>query len=452
MLPSPLVIAAPASGHGKTSVTLALLAALRRRGIRVAPFKVGPDFIDPGHHALACGRESRNLDGWICSREVVEQTFGRGCGGAQQAVIEGVMGLFDGASGSDEVGSTAQVARWLNGRIILVVDAGRQARSAAALVKGFVEFDPSLTFAGVIFNNVASANHAELLREALESTSGLPPLLGCLARDNTVALPERHLGLLTADEAGSDAAFFERLADWLEKGVDIEGLVAAYDMRAFDETCQTQEKTPRQVRIGVARDAAFCFYYRDNLEALEAAGAELVEFSPLHDAKLPEGLDGLYLGGGYPEVHAKKLAGNASLREEIRQRIGAGMPVYAECGGLVYLSRTVDGHEMCGVLPAEARMLDKRKALGYREIRLTADGPLGVAGTRVRGHEFHYSELEMPDEVECSYRVFDRKGRELSPEGYRLNNLLASYVHLHFGSASQVAENLVGFFRRHARN
>jgi len=447
----PLIIAAPASGHGKTSVTLALLAALTRRGMTTAPFKVGPDFIDPGHHQAAAGRVSRNLDGWMCPRDEVERIYARGCAGAQLAVIEGVMGLFDGASGCDETGSTAEIARWLGGRIILVVDAGRQARSAAALVKGFVDFDPSLAFAGVIFNNVASANHAELLRDAIASTPGLPPLLGALPRNPAVSLPERHLGLLTAEEAGHDAGYFDALADWLEAGVDLAPLL--------NETCPaprpaTPEPPPGpgpRVRIGVPRDAAFCFYYPDNLEALEAAGAELVAFSPLRDPQLPERLDGLYLGGGYPEVHAAALAANASLREAIRTRLAAGMPAYAECGGLVYLCEAVDGAPMCGVLPAEARMLPKRKALGYREVELRDDGPLGPAGTRLRGHEFHYSELEVNEAVARVYRVRDRRGRELPAEGYRLHNLLASYVHLHFGSAPQAAQHLVHFMRSHAR-
>ena len=445
----PLVIAAPASGHGKTSVTLALLAALSRRGVKVAPFKVGPDFIDPGHHARACGRESRNLDGWMCGRTQVAQTFARGCTGAEVAVVEGVMGLFDGASGSDASGSSAQIADWLSGRVVLVVDAARQARSAAALVKGFVAFDPQLEFAGVIFNNVASPNHAELLREALESTPGLPPLLGCLARDPEVALPERHLGLLTAEEAGRDTDFFAHLADWLEAGVELEPLLKMV-RGGQAEAPSLSEPSPAGVRIGVARDEAFCFYYRDNLEALEAAGAELVEFSPLHDPALPERLDGLYLGGGYPEVHAEQLVANAGLRAQIRGRIEAGMPVYAECGGLIYLCEAVDGQPLCGALSAEAQMLSKRKALGYRDVALSEAGPLGPAGTRVRGHEFHYSQLTMPAHIERVYRVFDRKGRELEPEGYRVHNLLASYVHLHFGSAPQVAGYLVDFFRSHA--
>jgi len=447
---SPLVIAAPGSGHGKTSVTLALLAALTRRGVAVTPFKVGPDFIDPGHHALACGRASRNLDGWMCERSIVEQVFRRGCSGTEVAVVEGVMGLFDGASGSDDSGSTAQIAKWLNGRVILVVDAGRQARSAAALVKGFVDFEPHLEFAGVIFNNVASANHAELLREALVSTPGLPPLLGCLTRDSEVTLPERHLGLLTAEEAGRDAAFFSRLADWFEAGVDVEALLENF-ISAAEAVQKPAPAEGETVRIGVARDAAFCFYYQDNLEALEAAGAELVEFSPLHDARLPDGLHGLYLGGGYPEVHAGQLTANASLREQIRSRIAAGMPAYAECGGLVYLCEAVDGQSMCGLLPAGARMLPRRKALGYREVELSDDGPLGPSGTRLRGHEFHYSELEMPSRIQRAYRVFDRKGRELGTEGYRLHNLLASYVHLHFGSEPQVAKHLMNFMRSHAQ-
>jgi cobyrinic acid a,c-diamide synthase len=441
----PLIIAAPSSGCGKTTVTLALLAALRRRGLPVAPFKVGPDFIDPGHHTAVCGRPSRNLDGWMCGESGVRETFARGCAGAEVAVVEGVMGLFDGAASDSDAGSTAEIARWLGGRILLVVDARSQARSAAALVQGFSRFDPRLEFAGVIFNRVGSARHAELLRDALASVPGLPPLLGCLPREAGLALPERHLGLVTAGETSPDETFSERLADWLEGHVDLDGLVGQRgQVLTFDRPVKGQNLTPR-VRIAVARDEAFCFCYPENLELLQAAGAEIVPFSPLHDPALPAGIDGLYLPGGYPELHAERLAQNESLLREIREAATTGLPVYAECGGFMLLAESIDGRSMAGVFPARSLMLTKRKALGYREVTLMADSPLGPVGTVTRGHEFHYSEMELPEAVARTYRLRRPGDEDLGFEGYRVHNVLGSYVHLHFGSNPQVAANFVNF-------
>lgn len=452
-----LVIAAPASGNGKTTVTLGLLAALNRRGLTVAPFKVGPDFIDPGHHARVCGRPSRNLDGWMCGEQQVRETFQRGCEGADIAIIEGVMGLFDGAAGDSEVGSTAEIAKWLDLPVLLTVDARAQARSAAALVKGFVDFDPALRFAGVLFNRVGSARHGQLLREAVATTANLPPVLGCLPRRDDVTMAERHLGLVTAEDAGNDAAFYERLADWVEGHVDLDALLPSPSTEGGQGGFAANEEIPlnppltkgeARVRIGVARDAAFCFYYPENLELLAAAGAELVEFSPLSDARLPEELAGLYLGGGYPELYAKQLAKNTSLLNEIRRAAKTDLPIYAECGGFIYLAAAVAEHNLCGIFPGQARLLHRRKALGYREVVFTADTPLGPTGSVARGHEFHYTELELPDEVARGYRLQRRDGELLGIEGYRVNNVLGSYVHLHFGSNPTVAANFVDFCRK----
>ncbi|MBW6511328.1 MAG: cobyrinate a,c-diamide synthase [Desulfuromonadaceae bacterium] len=452
-----LVIAAPASGSGKTTVTLGLLAALNRRGLTVAPFKVGPDFIDPGHHARVCGRPSRNLDGWMCGEQQVRETFGRGCEGADIALIEGVMGLFDGAAGDSEVGSTAEIAKWLNLPVLLIVDARSQARSAAALVKGFVDFDPALRFAGVLFNRVGSTRHAQLLGEAMASTVDLPAVLGCLPRRDAVAMAERHLGLVTAEDGGNNNVFYEQLADWVEAHVDVDALHLPPFEKGGARGLAVKEAIPlnppllkgeARLRIGVARDAAFCFYYPENLELLAAAGAELVEFSPLSDAHLPEKLAGLYLGGGYPELYAEQLAKNTSLRNEIRRAAKTGLPIYAECGGFIYLAAAVAEHNLCGIFPGQARLLHRRKALGYREVVFTADTPLGPAGSVARGHEFHYTELKLPDEVARCYRMQRRDGEPLGSEGYRINNVLGSYVHLHFGSNPAVAANFVDFCRK----
>jgi len=448
----PLIIAAPASGSGKTTLTLGLLAALKRRGVTVAPFKVGPDFIDPGHHAAACGRVSRNLDGWMCGEEEVRANFARGCSGAELAVVEGVMGLFDGASGDSDEGSTAEIARWLSGRILLVVDARSQARSAAALVKGFVDFDPRLEFAGVVFNRVGSARHEELLRQALVSTPGMPPIVGCLPRETGIELPERHLGLVTAADGAAD---YGALAELVEAHLDVDTLLENLQRREKDSAVKTPRRQEKplvdtdalaiaKVRIGVARDTALCFCYPENLERLEAAGAELVFFSPLADS-LPEQIDGLYLPGGYPELHIEQLAANRELLEDLQERVENGLPVYAECGGLLLLCAGLGGHGLSGVFPAEARMLERRKALGYREVTMTANTPLGPAGTVARGHEFHYSELDMPPGIERAYRLSRKGGADLGVEGFRYKNVLASYVHLHFGSNPRLAENFVSF-------
>lgn len=438
-----LLIAAPSSGSGKTSLTLGLMAALKRQGLVVAPFKIGPDYIDPGHHAAICGRASHNLDSWFCSKLQVRDTFGTGGVGADLAIVEGVMGLFDGVSGDCEDGSSAQIAKWLGLPVILLVDARSQARSFAALVKGFCDFDPQLQIAGVIANRIGSARHAQLLQEAMASTPGLPPLLGCLPRQEDIALPERHLGLVTAEDLSGNHG--EKLADWVEQHLDLKQLqrLASSSVRVATE--EPKPAAEKKLRIGVARDRAFCFYYPENLALLEQAGAQLVVFSPLTDPCLPEGLDGIYLGGGYPELHAEQLSGNIELRQQIRQQAENGLPIYAECGGFMYLCRAIDEKPMCDVFPANAKMLAKRRALGYRQLDLIAATPLGPVGTQVRGHEFHYSEVEMPDSIEPCYALSRRGGEQLGREGYRINNVLGSYVHLHFGSNPQVAENFVNF-------
>lgn len=442
-----LLIAAPSSGSGKTSLTLGLMAALRRRSLNVAPFKVGPDYIDPGHHAVFCGRSSHNLDGWMCGKMQSEKTFAEASAGADIALVEGVMGLFDGISGSSEEGSSAEIAKWLNIPVLLVVDARSQARSFAALVKGFCEFDPDLKIAGVIANRVGSERHRQLLQESLGATSGLPPLLGCLPRREDIALPERHLGLVTAEDLQAEDDLSGKLADWVEEHLDLDRLLKLAADSAVDVgiIVSPDKMTHAQVRIGVARDRAFCFYYPENLQLLEQAGAELVFFSPLVDTCLPEGLDGLYLGGGYPELHVEQLSANHSLNEELRFQAESGLPIYAECGGFMYLCQSIDGNPLVGIFAVEARMLNKRKALGYRSVELTESSPLGPAGTSARGHEFHYSEIDEAEVLQRCYRLGRRDGEHLGWEGYRHQNVLGSYVHLHFASNPQLAFNFVDY-------
>jgi cobyrinic acid a,c-diamide synthase len=432
---------------GKTTVTLGLLYALRRRGLTVQPFKVGPDFIDPGHHSRAAARVCRNLDGWMLSKDENLTIFRRHAGQAQVAVVEGVMGLFDGYDGLSEAGSTAQMAKWLGLPVLLVVDARAMARSAAALVHGFASFDPDLTLAGVVFNRIGGAGHLHYLEQALSQLDGVK-CLGGLPREAKLAIPERHLGLTTAEDHPLEAEHLEPLADFMEEHLDLDGLLASLPVLEIPPEAPLEIAAPT-VRLGVARDQAFCFYYPENLELLARFGAELVPFSPLKDRELPPNLQGLYLGGGYPELFAARLSANEGLKRQIVQQAAAGLPIYAECGGLMYLSQEIQDlegrpHVMAGVLPLQVRMLKRLKALGYREITLMADGLLGPAGTKARGHEFHYSEIDAETgDLLRLYRLTARQGTETAAEGYYIKNVLASYVHLHFGSNPEVARNLV---------
>jgi cobyrinic acid a,c-diamide synthase len=451
-------VAGTQSGAGKTTLTLGLMAALKRRGLIVAPFKVGPDFIDPGHHTQLTGVKSRNLDGWMLSRETNLATFLRGIQQADIAVVEGVMGLYDGYDGRSEAGSTAQMAKWLGLPVILVVGARSMARSAAALVQGFENFDPDLAFAGVVFNHLGSGRHLAYLQAAMDGRVALP-CLGGLKRDSVEAIPERHLGLLTAEDHRLSAAQAEKLADAIEAGIDLDRLLDSLPevaLAAPSAPTAVQGIAPtdrdRQVRIAVARDQAFCFYYPENLELLAAAGAEIVPFSPLTDDRLPEDIDGLYFGGGYPELHAAKLGANTGLRREVKTASRSGMPIYGECGGFMFLCRELvdaDGiaHPMTGCFPFQSRMLGRLNSLGYREIRLGRGSLLGPAGICLRGHEFHYSETEIAQDWQGVYQVSDRQGRPQANEGFVCDQTLGSYYHLHFGSQPAAAGHFVAACR-----
>jgi cobyrinic acid a,c-diamide synthase len=453
-----LIIAGTHSGVGKTTVALALMAALRRRGLRVQPFKVGPDFIDPGHHAAACGRVSYNLDTWMLPAPAVRALFGRAAAGADCAVVEGVMGLFDGRGPDDPRGSSADVARLLACPVVLVVDAAGLAASVAAVVKGFAELDPGVRVAGVICNRVAGPRHYAYLEPAVRRHTGVVPL-GWLPRRPEWEIPERHLGLTTQEDlpAADRRPWDETLAGLaaaLEETVDVDRLLALAavpdppdgPVPQAPTTGGRQSTRPRR-RVAVARDAAFCFYYPDNLELLREAGAEVVPFSPLDDAGLPPGCDLVYLGGGYPEVHAERLAGNRGMRDSLRRHHGQGGAVYAECGGLMYCCRElVDGAgrawPMLDLLPARAVMQPRLAALGYVTWRACGDTLLGPAGTEVRGHEYHYSRLEPLGDLPARARL-DRPGQEDRPDGFARGRLLAGYAHLHFGSNPRVVEALL---------
>ncbi len=448
------LIAGTQSGCGKTTISLALMAAFKARGVQVQPFKVGPDFIDPGFHTQITGLESRNLDGWMLTREYNEGLYQRLLSRADMAIVEGVMGLYDGYDGTSEAGSSAEMAKWLDLPVVLIVDARSMARSAAALVYGFSRFDPDLKIAGVIFNKIGGEGHLRYLKEAMSASMPDIPVLGGIPRESSIEMPERHLGLVTADEVFLNAGWRKTAVELVERCVDLDLLFEKAQCRPRGKFHRGVEKPEEREQsatiIAVARDAAFCFYYPDNFEMLRNAGADLRFFSPLAGENIPDEASGLYLGGGYPELFAQNLSGQNIFFESIRQRASQGMPIYAECGGLMVLSRfieTIDGkrYPMAGVLPFGTRMLKKRKALGYTEVRLREPCLLGESGAVIRGHEFHYSEIvEMePEKLSCAYQLKKRKHVESRMEGYSAGSVLAGYIHHHWGSAPGAAAAFV---------
>ena len=511
-----LVIAAPASGGGKTTVATGLMAALRARGLRVSPHKVGPDYIDPGYHALATGRPGRNLDPWLVGEELIAPLFRHGARGCDIAIVEGVMGLFDGR-GDGDFASTAHIARLLDAPVVLVVDVSRQSRSVAAVVHGFATFDPRVRLGGVILNRVGSARHEELCRTALAGY----PVLGAIRRDDAVLTPSRHLGLIPAAERGDDAVrAVRRMGDLIARSCDLDALVrlartappltapawdpataiataqagplggagpadgpASATGRARDphggpaagpyaEATEAATRTGRMIAaepggraraphgipaarpypeapgkptrtgpkvVAVAGGPAFTFGYAEHVELLRAAGAEAVVFDPLRDEDLPEGTGAVVLGGGFPEVYAERLAANERLRERIAAFAG---PIAAECAGLLYLCRELDGRRMCGRIPATARMTDTL-VLGYREARVRRDSLLTRAGERLRGHEFHRTVID---------RVPDPLLRwDGGADGFGDPALTATYLHLHWAGAPILAHRLVSSAERPSR-
>ena len=450
-----VVIAGTSSGVGKTTVTVGLAGALRKRGLRVAVFKCGPDYLDPTYHTRATDAPCHNLDGWMMGREAVVATFERASRGADVALIEGVMGLFDGASPTGDEGSTAEIAKWLQAPVLLVCDASGMARSVHALARGFATFDADLHVAGLVCNRVGSRGHLDLLREAMGSSL---PMVGGLPDERALVFPERHLGLLMADRAAVPDSVFvawgERVAEWLDVDAILAIARAAAPLPEVPAEDRIDEGGPR-ARIGLALDEAFHFYYDDNLRRLEGLGAELVRFSPVHDARLPD-IDGLYFGGGYPEIHAEALSRNTGMLEDVAAFAANGGPIYGECGGLMYLSkgiRTLDGrlHSMVGIVPGEAQMRDRLQALGYVEVDTLAATLLGSSGLRFRGHQFRYSDLQLETDVEHAYTVRRCRGGAVFKEGFRVGNTLASYVHAHWASNPLLAKGLVDACVAHAR-
>lgn len=432
-----LVIAGERSGVGKTTVTLTLLAFLCRRQLNVQSFKVGPDYIDPMFHQYVTGRPCRNLDPVLTSEAYVQQCFDRHTQGVEYALVEGVMGLFDGATGTDDWASTAHLARLLKLPVLLVLDCSRLSRSVAAIAHGYRSFDPRVQLAGVVLNRVGSDRHLELLKDALEPLQ--IPILGVLRRQDNITIPDRHLGLVpTAEISGLDS-LIERLAILGKSCFDWERLLPLLKLSP-PSPLESPPLEASPLRLAVARDRAFSFYYPDNLDLL-ALGAELVFWSPLSDPDIPENVQGLYFGGGFPEVFAQHLAENYPAREAVLRALQAGMPTYAECGGLMYLCQQIidfDGQSwsMVGGIPTTA-VMGSRLTLGYRQARALQDSPLLSTGAVVWGHEFHRSHLsEVPTKPLFQTRGYDSQCPAL--EGWNTHHIHASYIHLHFGGHLEI--------------
>lgn len=450
-----LLIAGVSSGSGKTTITSALLAALRRRGQRVQPFKAGPDYIDPSYLSRAAARPARNLDPWLLPPDRLKDLFSRATAGADLSLVEGMMGLYDGKADTEE-GSTAHLAKLLATPVVLVIDAGKLSRTAAAIALGMQRFDPDLSLAGVILNGIASEGHRRWVAGPIQAATGLP-VLGYLPSRADLALPERHLGLIPTAEGSVTDAFFEQLAAQAEQTIDLDGILAvartAPALVAPPSDLFPTEAIAVQTRIAVAQDEAFSFYYQDNLDLLRAWGADLVPFSPLHDQALPAGANGIYLGGGFPELYAAPLSNNQAMQAAIRQAARRGLPLYAECGGLMYLCEgivdaTGGRHPMIGLVPGWSAIDKPRLSIGYRTGVARRGSLLLAPGEPVRGHEFHWSNLQVKTpESQAAYAL---DGEPARLEGYAAGNVLASYLHVHFGSDPQLAPRFVAACRDRA--
>jgi len=445
-----IIIAGTSSGVGKTIIATGIMSALAARGYRVQPFKTGPDYIDPGYHTFVTGRVSKNLDTWLLSDDCILELFRRSAAGSDNSVVEGVMGFYDGHSGLDDRGSTAYLSRLLQAPVILIVDIAKMAGSAAAIVLGYKKLDPRVNLAGVILNRGAGETHCRWAREAVEKYAGVP-VIGCIKRDSNLVLPERHLGLVPKVEKRYREDFFQGLRETIDKQVDLQKLASIAcsapilpkaENKIFNYKCEVQ------CRLGVAQDEAFHFYYQDGMDLLSTYGVEQVYFSPLANEKLPPDLDGLYIGGGFPELFASDLEKNSSLRRAIKEAAAEEMPIYAECGGLMYLAeKLVDfegrSYKMVGVIPACVKMTRSLQGMGYYWAKALQDNILMQKGQKVRGHLFHWSKLE---DLRDDTRVLSlqrENGRGLRPDGIKIKNVLASYLHLHFCSHPEVANNFV---------
>jgi len=446
------VIAGTSSGVGKTTIATGLTYALHRRGLKVQPFKCGPDYIDPGYLSMAAGAPCHNLDSWMIPEDNLKELFGYFNRGKDTAVIEGVMGLYDGHRKPGFGGSTAHIAHLMSAPVILILNIAKMSESAAAMALGYCTYDPDVKVSGVILNQVGSPTHLRSAKSAIEDRCGVP-VVGYLPKASNLTLPERHLGLVPVAERGEEAGFLDKLGNLIEEHVNLDLLLdlarQAPDFKLPDRPnlFPVQAVKPRCC-IAVARDEAFNFYYEANIELLKIWGAEIVNFSPVADSSLPIGTDGVYIGGGFPEVFLRELESNTSMKQSVRDAVASGLPVYAECGGLMYLSQAIadfkgNRYEMVGLLPGCCEMQSKLQRLGYTSAQALKSTPIAERGQNIRGHMFHWSRLDAPDESTAAYRISDPKEQL---EGFVLgprDNLIASYLHLHFGSDVRLAKRFI---------
>ena len=446
-----LVIGGTNSGVGKTTITTGLIAALRERGLRVQPFKCGPDYIDPGYLSLAAGSPCHNLDSWMLPRESLVELFTHAAREADIAVVEGVMGLYDGQNGLEGAGSTAEVAKWLCAPVILIMDVAKMSGSAAAIALGYRQLDPEVNLAGVILNNVGSPSHLPWVTEAVQRKAGVP-VFGYLPKNAKISIPERHLGLVPTTEGGELIKYVGLITEQVKATVDVAAILRLTNMtgplpQVTEDKLFPRKKKLARVNIAVAQDEAFSFYYQDNLDLLASWGAELRFVSPLHDNSLPIDAQGVYIGGGFPEIYASELEANTGFKRALVEAAEAGMPIYAECGGLMYISQGIinfegNKHAMVGLVPGWAVMQKKRARMGYAVAEALQDSILTRRGERLRGHLFHWSNLPEPTE-RVAYRILEPKeqleGFVLGPE----SNILGSYLHLHFGSELSLAKRFI---------
>ncbi len=451
-----VLIAGDRSSSGKTTIVAGLLSALRGKGLSVQPFKVAMDYIDPSYHTWITGRSCRNLDGYLMKEEAVREVYGHAAEKADIAVIEGVRGLFEGYDG--DLGSTAQIAKLLRAPVIFVVDARSITRSCAALVKGYMDYDPDVNFKGVILNKVGSERHAEKAIKEIERYAGVE-VVGVIRRNEDMHLAMRHLGLVPVLEGKTRHEGFaervDRIREIVEDGIELDRIIeiarGAEPLAEVQPDLYRKNSTGEGLRIGVARDEAFNFYYRDNLEMMELAGAEVVPYSPVHDKALPD-VDGIYIGGGYPELYARELSENSAMLRSLESFCERGHPIFAECGGLMYLGREIDWEgerwEMAGLVPGKARRGNVR-VVSYVHGRLKRDCPLGRAGEAIMGHEFHHSEMIMEEGVDYTIRLDRGRGIKGGWDGVCRENMVASYTHIHSASFRGFPESFLRECRAH---
>ena len=456
-----IMIAGTNSGVGKTTVTLGIMSALVQKGIKVQGFKAGPDYIDPSHHTFVTGNASRNLDTWMMGENACRELFERSALNADVSVIEGVMGLYDGSIDSSGHGSSAHLAKVLNIPVILVVNARGVAQSAGAVVMGFMEFDKEINLAGIILNNVASQNHYDIIKKAIEESCSVA-VLGYLKKESDITIPERHLGLIPSEEKKINSALYDKLGQMVLETIDIDKLQEIAGSAAvfpdYNRSIFINRASSLDVTLAVARDSAFCFYYQDDIDLFEALGAKIIEFSPLADKSLPDGIDGIFMGGGFPELFADRLMKNESMMSSILEAHKQGTVIYGECGGMMYLlEKLIDcegrSFKMSGVLIGTSRMENRRQGLGYVIADATCDNIICESADTFRAHEFHWSKLQdVPDDTVFAYNTRKSNGKKTGIDGICKSNVLASYTHIHFSSNPDLAKSILSTMAKRSKH